>query len=406
MKRSTVIIVTLLCCAAVHVSAQRESMYSSFPMLAPIELENMRAAQRAIQFETQSAQLSPSSYTALNYIAYLIKKYPQLRCEIQGHTSAEGTVRENMELSSARAVAVKNYLIAAGAHKSNLLTAGYGSNRPIANNTTLAGRARNMRVELVMINTDELYKDDDAPPADAAETAAAAAVDIAAAMEALAAQGVDTGAIKRIRVDTMIVERIKFDTVKVWALIKSRSSVGFRAGYVNSYASGTSFTKTYFDLDDGLLKDEKLDNGIGAGHGLEAGLMLMLSVAPDFELCLSPSFVYARPFVTDAAQISEYAISVPLLLKWLPFGNSFYFAAGPALDIPFGTKVALDWESGALEDSELKRSKADFGIAAGIGMRVGRHMSLDIRGIPGVTGFDGNKGRRINRASVGLGYVL
>ncbi len=83
----------------------------------------------------------------LDNTAKVIQAHPELKIEIQGHTSKTGGYKHNMDLSERRALAVKKYLVD-GAHIPNLTTKGYGWNQPIDTNDTEEGRANNRRVQL------------------------------------------------------------------------------------------------------------------------------------------------------------------------------------------------------------------------------------------------------------------
>jgi outer membrane protein OmpA-like peptidoglycan-associated protein len=73
-----------------------------------------------------------------------------LRFNVEGHTDNTGSVETNNELSLRRAISVRDYLISQGVAASSTDVAGLGSARPIADNTTADGRARNRRVEIVI----------------------------------------------------------------------------------------------------------------------------------------------------------------------------------------------------------------------------------------------------------------
>jgi outer membrane protein OmpA-like peptidoglycan-associated protein len=121
------------------------------------EKKEIRTAQRAINFRSGGAELTPDSYPALDAIAELLKQYPHIRYEIQGHTDSQGSDRLNLQLSAVRAGVVKQYLVSKGAPSASLISIGYGRNMPIADNSTALGRAQNRRVEFVQIMSQEQY---------------------------------------------------------------------------------------------------------------------------------------------------------------------------------------------------------------------------------------------------------
>jgi outer membrane protein OmpA-like peptidoglycan-associated protein len=90
------------------------------------------------------------SETVLNQIAKVLHENPKLELIIEGHTDNVGGAQFNLELSRKRADAVKRWLVdKVGISEVRLTTVGYGLSRPIADNSTEEGRAKNRRVELV-----------------------------------------------------------------------------------------------------------------------------------------------------------------------------------------------------------------------------------------------------------------
>ena len=75
-----------------------------------------------------------------------------MKVEISGHTDNVGKAAANQKLSENRAKAVKNYLVQKSIAPERILTVGYGSQRPIAPNTTTEGKQKNRRVEFRIIN--------------------------------------------------------------------------------------------------------------------------------------------------------------------------------------------------------------------------------------------------------------
>ena len=105
-------------------------------------------AAKNVFFVTGSYQLQKKSYASLNEVAQILKDNPTLKLDVEGHTDITGDAVKNQTLSENRAAAVKAYLVAQGVDGSRLTSAGYGSDRPIADNKTAAGKAKNRRVEL------------------------------------------------------------------------------------------------------------------------------------------------------------------------------------------------------------------------------------------------------------------
>lgn len=104
-------------------------------------------ANRIIEFESGSAVLTDRGRGILGEMASAMRTLQGTRVEIIGHTDSMGLRQSNVALSYARADAVKSYLVANGIAPANLSVAGAGPDRPVADNATPEGRARNRRIE-------------------------------------------------------------------------------------------------------------------------------------------------------------------------------------------------------------------------------------------------------------------
>ncbi len=111
-----------------------------------IELHN-------VFFDFDKATLRPESHNELDYWIHLLKKYPSIKIEIDGHTDSVGTAAYNMRLSEARAMSVKEYLVQHGISSKRLKTKGFGATEPRASNATAEGRQRNRRTEFRFIRS-------------------------------------------------------------------------------------------------------------------------------------------------------------------------------------------------------------------------------------------------------------
>jgi len=101
-----------------------------------------------IYFDTDSATPKPESETTLRNILQLLQSDPSLQLEIEGHTDDTGAAAHNEQLSAGRAGSVQAWLTAHGIAAGRLTVHGYGATKPVADNHTPEGRARNRRVEL------------------------------------------------------------------------------------------------------------------------------------------------------------------------------------------------------------------------------------------------------------------
>lgn len=112
-----------------------------------------------IQFDDNRATIRSVSFELMDGIGAVITKNPQIkRIRIEGHASAEGSRRHNRTLSAARARSVMKYLRDHGVPAGELVAVGYGSDRPIADNTTAEGREQNRRVEFVIVEQDVVHQ--------------------------------------------------------------------------------------------------------------------------------------------------------------------------------------------------------------------------------------------------------
>jgi len=102
-----------------------------------------------VYFEFGSAQLQTESNIVLDQVAAVLRRHPDWRLRIEGHTDDVGNESDNLRLSRQRADAVRAALVERLGHDGGQLeAAGYGKSRPRESNATLSGRARNRRVEL------------------------------------------------------------------------------------------------------------------------------------------------------------------------------------------------------------------------------------------------------------------
>lgn len=108
----------------------------------------------SVKFFSGSARLTPSSRPTLATLADVMKRCSEFTYEITGHTDNTGEAEENLVLSRERAEAVKLYLASRRVDSKNLLSKGFGSTEPIADNTSLIGRERNRRVDINILETE------------------------------------------------------------------------------------------------------------------------------------------------------------------------------------------------------------------------------------------------------------
>jgi OmpA-OmpF porin, OOP family len=122
------------------------------PVIAKEVIEKINFAAKNVFFATGSYKLLPKSFKSLDAVVDLMKADASLMIDIDGHTDSQGSDESNQVLSDNRAGAVKNYLITKGVDASKLKSTGYGETKPVADNTTAAGRAKNRRTEMTVRN--------------------------------------------------------------------------------------------------------------------------------------------------------------------------------------------------------------------------------------------------------------
>jgi outer membrane protein OmpA-like peptidoglycan-associated protein len=105
------------------------------------------AAEGTINFARAKADLTPDSTETLKHLAEIANRCPRFSIEIEGHTDSEGTDERNQRLSDRRAQTVAEFLANNGVDAKRLSTVGYGATRPVADNATEEGRAKNRRIE-------------------------------------------------------------------------------------------------------------------------------------------------------------------------------------------------------------------------------------------------------------------
>lgn len=102
-----------------------------------------------INFDTGKSTIKPESQAIIDQIVAMLTLNPELKVSIEGHTDNVGSPASNQTLSENRAKAVVAALVAKGIDKNRLSAKGWGQSKPIADNATEDGRAKNRRVEIV-----------------------------------------------------------------------------------------------------------------------------------------------------------------------------------------------------------------------------------------------------------------
>ncbi len=117
--------------------------------IADIADQEINVTMKNIFFDFSKFELKPESYPELNRLVKLLRDEKNLKIRIEGHTDIVGSDSYNLELSRKRANAVKTYLVRKGISRKRLIAKGYGSRKPVADNDTEEGKAKNRRVEII-----------------------------------------------------------------------------------------------------------------------------------------------------------------------------------------------------------------------------------------------------------------
>ncbi|NVO18798.1 MAG: OmpA family protein [Bacteroidetes bacterium] len=121
------------------------------PEIKKEEQEVINKAFDNLEFETGKAVIKTSSFISLDELAALLKRKPEFKLLVAGHTDNVGKPETNMLLSKNRTMAVQKYLLGKGIEAGRIRTEWYGSTKPIADNSTPEGRQHNRRVEMSIV---------------------------------------------------------------------------------------------------------------------------------------------------------------------------------------------------------------------------------------------------------------
>lgn len=139
-----------------NIVSVKETSFDKQPK--PIELKTDEATEgksfviNNIYYNTNSAELKEESKIVLEAFADYLKENPKIKIEIQGHTDNVGNPSANQALSANRAFTVKAVLETFGVAGNRITAKGFGSSKPVAENTNEAGRARNRRTEFMIVS--------------------------------------------------------------------------------------------------------------------------------------------------------------------------------------------------------------------------------------------------------------
>ncbi|MEO6219998.1 MAG: OmpA family protein [Ginsengibacter sp.] len=122
------------------------------PVIDVVIVEKINKAAQNIFFATGSAKLLAKSFKSLKEVVQVMQDNQSYKIDVDGHTDNTGSDELNRKLSDSRANSVKQYLADNGIDEARIVATGYGEDKPVADNTTSGGRAKNRRVEMKLRN--------------------------------------------------------------------------------------------------------------------------------------------------------------------------------------------------------------------------------------------------------------
>ncbi|MEP7234953.1 MAG: OmpA family protein [Ignavibacteriota bacterium] len=140
--------VTLKICLPHDATVYASSTYNNAPKVGDISLLD-------VTFDLNKSTLLPESESSIENAEYLLKAFPKMKIELRGHTDNTNNTKDtdyNKKLSQKRAEAVKAALIKRGIEDSRIAAVGFGDSKPVADNGSEDGRARNRRTEFVTVS--------------------------------------------------------------------------------------------------------------------------------------------------------------------------------------------------------------------------------------------------------------
>jgi outer membrane protein OmpA-like peptidoglycan-associated protein len=112
-----------------------------------------------ILFATDSSVLGAEGKANIKILAEHLQKYPDTNIVIEGHTDSDGAEEYNQKLSERRAASVAQYSQSLGVASARMTTVGFGETTPVADNATVAGKAKNRRVEVAIFANEKMKEE-------------------------------------------------------------------------------------------------------------------------------------------------------------------------------------------------------------------------------------------------------
>jgi outer membrane protein OmpA-like peptidoglycan-associated protein len=130
-----------------------QSMFSEDEATVYRQRDNVLIRAQGFSFKSGGSEIESSNFVMLNKITEAIKRFPNAKIVVTGHTDSTGSAELNLALSKARAETVSNFITKVSDIDSSRVTFnGFGKEKPVASNETAEGRAENRRVEILIVN--------------------------------------------------------------------------------------------------------------------------------------------------------------------------------------------------------------------------------------------------------------
>jgi outer membrane protein OmpA-like peptidoglycan-associated protein len=108
-----------------------------------------------VLFATNKAELKSSGLVNINKLAHFLAENPDRKVIVEGYTDSTGAANYNQSLSERRANSVRMALVKMGVDPARVVAQGYGKEYPVAENSSVSGRAMNRRVEVTISNDNQ-----------------------------------------------------------------------------------------------------------------------------------------------------------------------------------------------------------------------------------------------------------
>lgn len=140
---------SLAACASTKqvVEAPRPAAETLYSMDRANAMRAMRENFSRVNFTYDSSQITPATRAALSANAELMRHYPDVVLEIEGHCDEQGSIEYNLSLGQRRADAIKKYLVLSGIANARVVTISYGEEVPLAEGSSEEAFAQNRRAE-------------------------------------------------------------------------------------------------------------------------------------------------------------------------------------------------------------------------------------------------------------------